>query len=482
MAQMLLNVAQQQGISIPQQEYISRITRRGNSGSQQSTKKLCEYPFDTEKYSPILQPFQNIGVKPVPDVICVLIDTSGSTNNTGGRRSCRRRQPSTDQEVHDQQTKQSKCIILAEVEMCAHLLTMIANYCSFEKPTHLVINAFSSFTVNCLDRVNINAHDLYEIAHHLDQYVLVEFGSTDTASALDSVVIQPNGSHMIIFASDGMPNQIEDTWKSAKELFLEATSQQAILSFVSVGAGSIREMSGGDDFLYHMLPVSSQMIRAITNCSPTSNNWLVNNSGVRTPVMFTRTNSAAGYQECDIDFMKQLAGLVSNTGGAYIGAFGDYSEGLRQMSDFLIKYQPVWNCCGCPSYPKDINDQLTVAYRAKKHTMITIPNGIEYFIFFNFDTTNWRHVIGYQIALIPIRANPTQTPIDPETQELLSINIPVCNYVGLHNVSDDMEPRTITPSQHDYDVEILSPTGISMFYNVKKGSGGLLKCRAIIMT
>lgn len=440
-----------------------------------------------EKFEPHLPELNNQKMKKSPDYIYILIDTSGSTCPTsgcgGGRyggsgrfsgSSSGRFSASTStqnintQNITTEQESKTKCIILAETEMIAHILVLMANYYDFSDGVTLVITSFSSNLKICVNDTNVTPEKLYDIAKNLDKILEVEFGGTNTADAINSVKIYPEKNHLVILASDGRPDDETKTIDSSIKLLLDAVAHNSGLGFVTVGAGKILESDGTvSDIFNRNLPISQQTINNIvTKRNSTVDQIVTRNSG-RTSGGWVTSNYNSS-ETCNIGFLTQLAQNSNNIGGAYIPAYRDYKEGIERFTEFITTCVPLWVIPNCPAYTPTINSQITLANNAQKNTIIAIENVGDYLIYFPENKKN----VCVQIALEFLKEEPVNEEINEEINELLKLNVPVCMYSDILFFDDDI----IVINEN---IKVVFPENKMKFYKVLKDSEGHIRRRYV---
>lgn len=463
-------------IQIDKRIIISRNKRNISSIVTGELKMLSSYcPFGNETFSPKLDALCNKGIKQAPDFIYVLIDTSGSTQPTGGCRGCRSMSSGRDAQTTTQQenkTKENatKCIILSETEMISHILVSIANYYIFDGTTRLIIRGFSSTVTNCVEVSNANPEKIYDVAKNLDKCLKVEFFNTNTNIAIDSIKISENGNHLIILASDGNPNDEEATLKASIEMLVEATEKNAKIAFVTVGAGKVLDTDGArSDIFRRNLPISQDGLNCLLSRGTNSqSDQIVSQNYGRFASGWTNLRSM-GAESCNVGFLTKLAQNSNNIGGAYIPAYGNYSEGIERFNEFIKECCPSWRMPKCPPYSLENNSIITLAYNAQKDTIINIPNIGEYLISFNKNTQN-----GMQVALGLISEEDffDKSNLDVDTIGLLEMGISICTtpiiYDGNNEILDSLK-----------EVLILMPNNKLRKYRVLRDHEGFIRRRIL---
>ena len=269
--------------------------------------------------------------------LCILIDVSGSTDNTIGASSNRRN--------FDPETPgQTKIIIFAELEGIAHLLCELMSQFDFTG-THLLISSFSTSYYKCFsDTITSNLHMISTIKK-LDEYVLFEGATTDLALALDEIMKEYHEEFFLILATDGQPNQKQQALNVLK-------NSKIPFDIVVIGAGSIQENVTDRYFMMSRNQSGTMERQIMPDIEPI---------GAIEPINPIQTKSA----ECDMKYCQELVETATHH-GIYVGAYGDYSEihsvaqQYIEMFGFIDKKFIVYLDGGRPMpLPKNISIALS---------------------------------------------------------------------------------------------------------------------------
>jgi hypothetical protein len=289
------------------------------SNTNNISTNLCHLIDSFDKNNQFLPKFDNFSCNmktPNFKKIVILIDTSGSTNNTGGSRGCSSRggYSSVDTTNTPSETiSETKIILLAELEGTAHVLFLLAQKYNLNGIL-LIILTFDSTVNKYTNTLTLTSSDeLVNIANSLPAYVGGMFSSTATDRALKTAMLDNEISPTfedtyLILSTDGQPNDKPNTLAVMNDVVAQYSLVKKNITLISIGAGSIQQSATGSAGRYCTRHGDQTEFRA-------------------------NLPSTSSYSECDNGF---LINLVSSVGeGCYLPSFKDYSVLKQTFNDFL---------------------------------------------------------------------------------------------------------------------------------------------------
>lgn len=255
------------------------------------------------------------------DRVSVLIDTSGSTNNTGGRTGGGRFRNGVFKSESG-----TDPIISAEIKGTIHyILEMMSTY----DLTNVVFQFYSfSSCVYLAGECVVDTHEnLFEFLKKLVCTINYEFRDTNLMAGLNRVCgdeLAQYKSHIVI-ATDGQPNTGGDT--SAILNFLKSLPEiiYGNITMALIGAGSIQIAQGG-----------GSGFRSTGGRNATSK-FLISTVPDAMDINQFRTHlfgpTGGGNSECNINFLVEIMNMMKSS--AYLPAFGDYSELVKTAKDYF---------------------------------------------------------------------------------------------------------------------------------------------------
>ena len=268
------------------------------------------------------------------DVISILIDTSGSTNNVGtGRGGCRRGQVVNDTIPTYKSESQTDPIIAAEIKGVIHYLyEMMEAYNLVGK-----IIQFYTFSsdLKFVGEFTVDSHQNFEnLLKKLSGMLQYDFGGTNLMVGLQKIcedsLVKTKKTHIIV-ATDGHPNDGGGPDVITNYLKSLAPDVYCNLTMALIGAGSIRlAQGGGTGFRSSGDRTSGAQFVFRTNDAVTTNDVLMFNMKDFCTLLFGGTSSNS---ECNIEFLIQIMNIMKSS--VYLPAFGDYSELHKTAKEYL---------------------------------------------------------------------------------------------------------------------------------------------------
>lgn len=267
------------------------------------------------------------------DRLTFVIDTSGSTNDTGnGLRSHHRGL------IDATTTSTTPCIIIAEMNGLVKTMQEYAN--KFEiKDVELVFICFSD-NILCKSIILNNSEDLYKFACDIKLHVIPEFGGTNTLEAVkrafdDRTIVNT----LFVIATDGKPtsSDTKNIIDYMKETYDKYNRNECILDVLVIGAGSIMQSTG--------------LTRSISR------------------------HSYNGGGQCNIGFLNELKQHA--TIGVYLPACTDFHELHEALRDYFREIENgiknlTWKVrldTSVINLPQHINNKL-VKVRSAGHILV----------------------------------------------------------------------------------------------------------------
>lgn len=243
--------------------------------------------------------------------ICIIIDVSGSTNNSNNRDRFDTDISPINEIIVEQKTK---IIVLAELEGVANFLCSLMTRFDLTG-VNLSIKSFSTNFYDCYrQEIESNMHLFESVIRVFDELIIYECGSTDLHKVLTNVFSLYTEEFQMILATDGQPNNKKMTFD-----FLKST--QVPFNLVVIGAGSIQENISTRYFYMTRNDIGQMERRLIdSTLSRAESDWLQS-------VVPSISNIVS---ECDMEYCQSLVEL-SKTHGLYMGAYGDYSN-IREIT------------------------------------------------------------------------------------------------------------------------------------------------------
>lgn len=278
--------------------------------------------------------FQNITIgngtlKSFCNIISVLIDTSGSTNNVNSGR-CIRGRGSVDNDFKAESGTDP--IIAAEIKGVIHYLYEMSHVYNL-KDVVLQIHTFSN-DIEFVGELTIDSHEnLAKLLQDLPNIMKYSFGGTNLLAGVKKVcedeLILKNNTHIVI-ASDGHPNveagpdQIISYLKGLPEIVYQN------LSVALIGAGSIQLSQGGG---FGIRSSGSRSTGAI---------FVLNDESFNMPLLCNNLFGSVSktITECNIGFLLEIMNIMKSS--VYLPAFGDYSklrETAREYFNDILTYK-----------------------------------------------------------------------------------------------------------------------------------------------
>jgi len=200
--------------------------------------------------------------KPPFNVVTVLIDVSGSTNNTGvgygsggrcrggGKILCRggKLLPTTDNDTEDQPEipkLKTKPIIVAELDGVSWFSKSLFEKYEMAGVT-LNICTFGSQAKNLRFDLTSSAH-MASIVTKLTQYVYADFGGTALSLGLNEIFpsgFEATNDTLLVLASDGQPDSPGNVKSLMGVVFDKFKNAQKKLHILTIGAGSVGQGTG----------------------------------------------------------------------------------------------------------------------------------------------------------------------------------------------------------------------------------------------
>lgn len=247
--------------------------------------------------------------------LALLIDCSGSTNNSYGNIRTRMFSPPTEEKTENVEIK-TKIIIFAELEGTAHHVMNVMSRFDLSG-VEVSIHSFSDNVFECY-RGKIASNDQFysDIIQKLDAIVMYQYAGTILAPALEKVFdqITPSDKVEFVLTTDGQASDKQEALK-----YLDGLEKQ--FNIVVIGAGNIQQSLGTNRGIYKRDPNRPDQRTLVTDGR--------NVTTVTVTPINTGTNS-----ECDLDYLQKLA-QAGKMYGTYFGAFGDYSV-LNEASNEYI--------------------------------------------------------------------------------------------------------------------------------------------------
>ena len=258
------------------------------------------------------------------DEVDIILDTSGSTNNVGGRGGRFNNILTPTIGVHIEEIK-TKPIYIAEMEGLSHMLVFLSNKFNLVGK-HFKIGSFDTkCNIEFNKKIESNK-ELYDYAGVLESKLTKQFGSTNLTEAITDTVTDYKKNTLLIILSDGRPDNAMSVIEKMDFLTNQFKKNNKKHYVFTVGAGSISDSVDGMKTSY--------------SCRGFRNTGYNNNSALKS------LNSSGG--ECDKKFLE----FISEKGffGSYSGTYGDYSdlkEGFTRYIDYIQKFkelnQKKWN-------------------------------------------------------------------------------------------------------------------------------------------
>ncbi len=257
-----------------------------------------------------------IGKKVYNETLVIVIDCSGSTNNSDrgckGSRFSRSMlfsgEPKNQEENSDKNPEENanneeetKIIIAAE---CEGIMYVLMEYCKLYNmccPVYVI--PFSS-NYKVLNFTIHNNQELYDQVISGLGMLPYEGGGTNLLFPIKYIFEDlPGNDHLdIILATDGQPDNKAEVIAKLSE------KQKRPFSIFVIGAGSISESAG-----------NMRVLSRFGN--------------------YVRSSSIHCSSECDIDYLVSIANLSTSEIGSYCGAFGNYSELVDAAQKYIEKQQ-----------------------------------------------------------------------------------------------------------------------------------------------
>jgi hypothetical protein len=247
------------------------------------------------------------------DEFCIVLDTSGSTNNTGGGRFGRRMDPIDDASAGACAIAipvRTKPIYIAEMEGLSQMLAYLSNKFDL-KGKHFKIASFDSNCKVAFNETLQSSDDLYDFACVVGSKLEKQFGSTNLTGAILETVSDFTKNTLLIILSDGRPDNAMTVIERMDYINSMFKKNNKKLYVFTVGAGSISNSVGGTP--------SSYSFRGFRN------------TGLKNETALKSLSSSGG--ECDKKFLE----FISEKGffGSYAGTYGDYSDLKKSFAQYL---------------------------------------------------------------------------------------------------------------------------------------------------
>ncbi len=247
------------------------------------------------------------------DEFCIVLDTSGSTNNIGGRGGGRFSRfggnslPSAGASATPAKTKP---IYIAEEEGLGHLLVYLSNKLNL-KGKRFKIASFDTTCKVAFDETLKSSDDLYDFACVVGSKLEKNFGSTNLTGAILETVSDFTKNTLLIILSDGRPDDAMSVIERMDYINSMFKKNNKKLYVFTVGAGSISDSVGGTK--------TSYSFRGFRN------------TGLKNESALKSLSSSGG--ECDKKFLE----FISEKGffGSYAGTYGDYSDLKKSFAQYL---------------------------------------------------------------------------------------------------------------------------------------------------
>jgi hypothetical protein len=266
-------------------------------------------------FEPILNEFTgNISnSKCIWEQIVVLIDSSGSTNNSNNKNrvnKMERKRSGFLEDIENQDIVNTKPIIIAEEEGISHILVFLANTYNMTNVKFILAN----FDDDCHIARNITltlSQELYLYASELDKLMNKNFTSTNLTKAINTVLEDCTKNTLLIIASDGRPDSPISVLDELDIVVDKFKRFNKTLDIFTVGAGSIQECENGR--------VNSN------SCRGSRNTNLDNSSAIKI---------LGNGLECDKVFLEYISEKSTRCGG-YAGAYDNYSDLMNGFVNFI---------------------------------------------------------------------------------------------------------------------------------------------------
>ena len=242
------------------------------------------------------------------DNVSICLDTSGSTNNIGGRSN-----RGTNTQFSSGITK-TKPIYIAEMEGLSHMLVYLANNFDLHGK-HFKIGSFDSKCNIAFDKKLESNKEIYDFATVLESKLVKTFSSTNLTEAIADTVVDYKKNTLLIILSDGRPDDAMSVIEKMDYITNQFKKNNNKLYVFTVGAGSISDSIDGMKTSY--------------SCRGFRNTGYNNNSALNS------LKSSGG--ECDKKFLE----FTSEKGflGSYVGTYGDYSDLKNGFSRYIEHIQ-----------------------------------------------------------------------------------------------------------------------------------------------
>lgn len=269
-------------------------------------------------------------------IICV-IDTSGSTANFDGGRSRSRSsrfQTSTDETETDLPQTVTKPIILAEIECTIQTLRVLISTFNMSG-VQLIVQPFSSSF--CVFEYIVESNkDLCNMINENFDKLPYECGGTELVTPLKYLAKEyftGDAENLVILATDGQPSDKDNVYEILKQY-------RTMFNLIVIGAGSIGS-NACNDFCFRgrniadIKPDTLQTLVDIGAMSHVTFEIIQNIGDKKRQSNAQNAQNSSSYSECDITYLKKLVNDENVTTGLYVGAYGDYTDAVADVDNFL---------------------------------------------------------------------------------------------------------------------------------------------------